>query len=312
MSARLRDLDDDLGAAFRSADRDAPRPGAKAALVAALGVGVVAAASTATAGAAAAGAAGAGAAGAGAAGGSSIAAAKGVGLAVVAKWFIASAVIVGGAAATVHAVSAPGPAVTTAATNTHPATTGTSAPAVNPALGVSPAHAPSAASPPPAELAPLASVALVAPRPPVGPVATEAALGVAARSADSPRAPAPGATTHGADAPERGGATATGGEAAATVAEEAPRRATVADEIAALDRVRSLLAGGNGGGALDALREYRRAFAGGVLAQEASVLEIESRAAAGQHDRARALGESFVAEHPRSPLVPRVQRAMGK
>ena len=282
MSTRLRDLDDDLGAAFRSADRDAPRPEAKAALVAALGVGVVAAASTATAGAAA----------AGAAGGSSIAAAKGVGLAVLAKWFIASAVIVSGAAATVHAVSAPGPAVTTAATNTHPATTGTSAPAVNPPLGVSPAHAPSAASPP-AELAPLASVALLAPRPPVGPGATEAALGVAARSADSPRAPAPGVT-------------ATGG------AEEAPRRATVADEIAALDRVRSLLAGGNGGGALDALREYRRAFAGGVLAQEASVLEIESRAAAGQHDRARALGESFVAEHPRSPLVPRVQRAMGK
>jgi len=289
MSTRLRDLDDDLGAAFRSADRDAPRPEAKAALMAALGVGVVAAASTAAAGAAA-----------GAAGGSSAAAAKGVGLAVIAKWFVASAVIVGGTAATVHAVApADPPAVVTAATKATAASTIPPSSVVPPSRATAtpnePAAAPSAADSPPR----------AADSPP---------RGATIRVADAPGATA-GAPAGVATAPASasGGAEAEAAAAApAPVVEEAPRRATVGDEIAALDRARSLLAGGNGSGALDALRDYRRAFPAGVLVQEASVLEIESLAAAGQRDRARALGDRFVADHPRSPLAPRVQRAMGK
>jgi hypothetical protein len=309
MTTRLRDLDDELGAAFRSADRDAPRPEAKAALMAALGVGAVAAASTASAAAAA------GAATTAAAGGSTAAAAKGVGLAVIAKWVLASAVIVGGTAATVHAVSQPDPPAVVAASPARPTV------AVNGSRGATPpqpALAPGEASP--REPAATAAIAAAA----VAPTPTAAATAPPAPARVGPAAPgltgagvtpAPAGAPPAAAAPVAAAPVAPAPAAAppAAVADDpAPRRATVGDEIAALDRARSQLASGNGAGALEALRDYRRSFPAGVLAQEASVLEIESLAAAGQGDRARTLGGRFVAEHPRSPLIPRVQRAMGK
>ncbi len=285
MNTKLRDLDDELGAAFRSADRDGPRPEAKAALMAALGVGVVAAASTAAAGG---GAAAAGAATTAAAGGSTAAAAKGVGLAVIAKWFIASAVIVGGTAATVHAVA--------------PSTNATAPAVTERARPLSPPRTTAFTPTEPPTAQPANELPAEAPLPVITP---EALRSVTAAPAP---APAPARVVVVAPSPSAASTTTESGPSAET----APRRATVADEITALDGARSLLARGNGAGALDALRDYHRAFPAGVLAQEASVLEIESLASAGQRDRARTLGDRFVAEHPQSPLVPRVVRAAGK
>ena len=327
--ARLRDLDDDLGAAFRSADRDAPRPHAKAALLAALGVGAatVAAASTATATTAA---VSSGAATTAAAGGST-AVAKSVGMAVVAKWLLASAVIVSGAAATVHVVSAPpdpvpsagwappAPVRTAAARAATPVAqpTGLDTPARaldTPAPAPAPAPAPiqgAAAAPadPLAEGVPARSDGREPPEP----------LGVA--RSGRPVVAAPIATGHAAP-PPRSVAAANGAALAAPApspaspppprAEESARRATVGDEIAHLDRARALLARGRGAEALEAINAYHRAFPVGILAEEALVLEVESLASAGQRDRARALGDRFVASHPQSPLVPRVVRAIGR
>jgi len=224
---------------------------------------------------------------------------------VIAKWFVASAVIVGGTAATVHAVApADPPAVVTAATKATAASTIPPSSVVPPSRATAtpnePAAAPSAADSPPR----------AADSPPRGATIRVADAPGATAGAPAGVATAPASASGGAEAAS-GGAEAAAA-APAPVVEEALRRATVGDEIAALDRARSLLAGGNGSGALDALRDYRRAFPAGVLVQEASVLEIESLAAAGQRDRARALGDRFVADHPRSPLAPRVQRAMGK
>ena len=316
MSNRLRDLDDDLGAAFRSADGDAPRPAAKAALMAALGVGTATLVTATTA----AGAATSGAATTAAAGGSTMAVAKSAGMAAVVKWVIASAVVVSGAAATVHAVSPPRLEPTQQADHDLKGATALVAP-LQPAPPARPTATAAAAVAAPEELpaAPPEIVAIPASRDelPARRGESTPAVPSATGHASAPPAPAPvvemgGGETSGPAPLAAPAAPAPPTARTARAADEGAGRPTVGEEIAQLDRARSFLARGRGVEALEAINAYRHAFPAGVLAEEASVLEVESLAIAGQRDRARASGDRFVTSHPRSPLVPRVVRAMGR
>ncbi len=116
------------------------------------------------------------------------------------------------------------------------------------------------------------------------------------------------------------------GASALAPAPTAPRRAAVpappsasavapstrlAEEVAALDRARSALSGGDARGALRALDDYAARFPQGALGPEASVLRIEALARAGDRARAAALARSFLLGHPGGPLAERARRYAG-
>ena len=85
------------------------------------------------------------------------------------------------------------------------------------------------------------------------------------------------------------------------------RPRSLAQEIASLDQVRQLLAGGQASQALGALRRHARTYADGALQQEASVLRIEALLRAGEPTQARALAARFLKEHADSPHQERVR-----
>ncbi len=80
----------------------------------------------------------------------------------------------------------------------------------------------------------------------------------------------------------------------APVASQATPVASLSDEVAALDRVRTALAARNGSEALRSLDRYHRDFPKGVLGPEATVLRIEALALSGDNGSARALAERFL------------------
>ncbi|HYQ16926.1 MAG TPA: tetratricopeptide repeat protein [Polyangiaceae bacterium] len=83
------------------------------------------------------------------------------------------------------------------------------------------------------------------------------------------------------------------------------------EQIAWLDRARASLRAGDSQGALTQLTEYRKRFPRGEFAQEVTVLKIEALVQDGQMDGARALGKKFLAAHPESPHVERIERLIG-
>lgn len=87
--------------------------------------------------------------------------------------------------------------------------------------------------------------------------------------------------------------------------------ASLADEVAALDAARVALRAGDASGALRALDDCDRRFAGGMLGPEAMVLRIDALALRGDHASAKRLGEAFLAAHPRSPLASHVRWSIG-
>lgn len=80
-------------------------------------------------------------------------------------------------------------------------------------------------------------------------------------------------------------------------------------EIELLDSARRALAAGDAERALALISSYRRRFPAGALEQEATVLEVDALEAKGRTGQASALKERFVAEHPGSAHVERVQRS---
>ena len=83
----------------------------------------------------------------------------------------------------------------------------------------------------------------------------------------------------------------------------------LAQEAALLRRARAQLRDGDATAALRVLDEHTRRFADGALVEEALVLRIDARCAAGQSERARADADTFLRRHPSSPLAARVRRA---
>ena len=83
-------------------------------------------------------------------------------------------------------------------------------------------------------------------------------------------------------------------------------------ELALLDDARSAIVRGDAASALAALARYDREFAAGGMSSEAAALRVEALMLAGRQDEARALGDAFLSRYPRSPLVSRVRKAIGK
>jgi TolA-binding protein len=81
-------------------------------------------------------------------------------------------------------------------------------------------------------------------------------------------------------------------------------------EIALLDAARAAIAGGADDRALVLLRRYETRYPAGAFRPESAALRIEALARLGQTREARALGAAFLADHPDSPLAPRVRRAL--
>jgi hypothetical protein len=88
----------------------------------------------------------------------------------------------------------------------------------------------------------------------------------------------------------------------------APASNDLRDEIALVDAARASLEAGAPERALVLLRRYAASYPAGTFRPEAAVLRIESLAATGRHDEARALARDFVARHPASPLSERMAR----
>jgi outer membrane protein assembly factor BamD (BamD/ComL family) len=84
----------------------------------------------------------------------------------------------------------------------------------------------------------------------------------------------------------------------------------LAEEVAALDRVRRLAAA-DPEQALRLLDEYDQRFPGGDLAPEALVLRIEALVRGGERARAETLARSFLSNHPRSPHAKRIRTIVG-
>jgi hypothetical protein len=87
--------------------------------------------------------------------------------------------------------------------------------------------------------------------------------------------------------------------------------ASISREIAAVDQVRTLVSKGQSSAALTALGKYRKEFPRGVLRQEATLLQIEALAKAGNLAAAREIGQRFLREHPRTPHEKRVRALLG-
>jgi hypothetical protein len=83
------------------------------------------------------------------------------------------------------------------------------------------------------------------------------------------------------------------------------------EEIRLLDQARSQIRSGSAAQALTTLRQYRSLFPRGAFLQEASVLRIEALAASGNRTLAASEAKRFLAHHPRSPHVERLERLIG-
>jgi hypothetical protein len=95
-------------------------------------------------------------------------------------------------------------------------------------------------------------------------------------------------------------------EASRTKAPAAPRKPTLADEVAALDKARKAM-DDDPEAALAAVESYEKGFKGGVLAEEAEMLRVESLARAGKKEEARAAAAAFLARYPKSAHAARIR-----
>lgn len=88
-------------------------------------------------------------------------------------------------------------------------------------------------------------------------------------------------------------------------------KATLSEEIRAIDEARGLLRSGNPRGALSALARYDALVRGrGSMTAEATVVRIEALRATGDSAGASALGQRFVSQNPRSPYAEHVRQML--
>jgi len=83
------------------------------------------------------------------------------------------------------------------------------------------------------------------------------------------------------------------------------------DELRAIDAARAAFVEHAPAVALERVESYRRRFPSGHFMDEAEALEIQSLAALGRNEDARARAERFLAARPASPYAQRVRSAIG-
>ena len=87
----------------------------------------------------------------------------------------------------------------------------------------------------------------------------------------------------------------------------APASGSLPAEIAALDRARKALEGGDPAQALTLVDAYQSQYPNGTFSEEAEVLRIEALAKRGDRARATSAGQRFLAAHPTSPHAARIR-----
>jgi hypothetical protein len=92
---------------------------------------------------------------------------------------------------------------------------------------------------------------------------------------------------------------------------EAAPPASLTDEIAALERARTALGGGDPATALHTLDAYRARFRGGKLASEETVLRVKALLAQGNHGEAIFVADTYAAMHPGDPYTDRLRELLG-
>lgn len=112
-------------------------------------------------------------------------------------------------------------------------------------------------------------------------------------SEPSDKLPAIGVTNHGPAASAVGGGLA-----------------SLAPEIALLDRARTLIETGHPAAALSTLDNYDAQFPSGTLSPEARVIRIQALVGAGKRTQAQRLGSEFLASVPSSPHAPRIRELL--
>lgn len=81
----------------------------------------------------------------------------------------------------------------------------------------------------------------------------------------------------------------------------------IREEIRLLDQARGAVKSGKSAQALRMLAKYDQKFPRGQFRQEVKVLRMEALAQTGESERAAELAKKFLAEHPNSPHVERVE-----
>jgi hypothetical protein len=87
--------------------------------------------------------------------------------------------------------------------------------------------------------------------------------------------------------------------------------ASLADELAALERARTALGAGNPAAALHTLDAYRARFRGGKLASEETVLRVKALLAQGNQGEAIFVADTYAAMHPGDPYTERLRELLG-
>lgn len=93
----------------------------------------------------------------------------------------------------------------------------------------------------------------------------------------------------------------------ATPSSRATAASSFHEELALVEAARSALARGDSESCLRALDRHDERFRGGVFADEILVMRVEALAARGEHGRARALGDAFLAKSPNSAYASRIR-----
>jgi RNA polymerase sigma-70 factor, ECF subfamily len=83
-------------------------------------------------------------------------------------------------------------------------------------------------------------------------------------------------------------------------------------QLALIDGARAMLANGSARDALAQLREYDARYPAGALGPEALALRVEALLRSGEQARGRALGDRFVAQHPKSPYAARIRSLLAQ
>jgi Outer membrane lipoprotein len=131
------------------------------------------------------------------------------------------------------------------------------------------------------------------------PAATTPATLPPTRAVEPPSAPVDNALPADESVPEA--------KAPATQAAQPAASSTLADEVAALQVARTALAAHDPNGAIVALDRYKSRFPAGKLGPEATFLRIDALNQRGDRAAAAAMGDRFLAAHPRSPYADRVR-----
>jgi len=92
----------------------------------------------------------------------------------------------------------------------------------------------------------------------------------------------------------------------------APKTADLREEIRALDQARTAIRVGDAQSALSKIDRYLSQFPRGAFRQEAVVIRIEALSRGGNRARAAAEARDFIARHPGSPHVKKLERLAGE